>query len=67
MPTIVCNVAALMVAGLFYCWRAYHEAQLKRQRVLHERVTYMLWVMAQNASDEPSMPLSEIGLTPSGA
>jgi hypothetical protein len=30
-----------------YCiWNAYRQFCLRRERVLHERVAYMLWVMA---------------------
>jgi hypothetical protein len=50
MPTLVCNVAALAVAGLFYCWRAYHGQRLLRERTLRERVAYMLWVAADNVN-----------------
>jgi hypothetical protein len=46
MHLIGCNVAALSVAGLFYLWRSYAGELARRQRVLRERVTYMLWVMA---------------------
>ena len=46
MELLCCNVAALAVALLYYTWRAYHQARLTRHRVLHERVAYMLWVMA---------------------
>lgn len=70
MPVIVCNVAALVVAGLFYTWRAYHVALLAHHRTLRERVAYMLWVMANNAdpcdesSEAPTVP--EIRLTGAG-
>ncbi len=50
MHTIYCNVAALMVAGLYYTWRTYFEKQARRERSLRERVTYMLWVMANQVS-----------------
>ena len=50
MPTILCNFAALAVAGLFYTWRAYHGARLQRTQALRERVTYMLWVMANSVA-----------------
>lgn len=46
MPSIVCNLSALAVASLFYCWRAYHTDQLRRGRTLRQRVAYMLWVVA---------------------
>lgn len=47
MPTIYCSLAALTVAGLFYYWRGYMHHLLHRERILRERVAYMLWVMAQ--------------------
>jgi hypothetical protein len=47
MYAIPCNVAALMVASLFYTWRAYRDGLRQRERTLRERVAYMLWVMAQ--------------------
>jgi hypothetical protein len=50
IPQVYCSVAALAVAGLFYTWRAYHEKLLCKQRTLRERVTYMLWVMANGMS-----------------
>lgn len=46
MATISCAFAALVVANLFYFWRGYHGQQLRRERVLRERVAFMLWVMA---------------------
>jgi hypothetical protein len=47
MQTIVCNFSALAVATLFYYWRGYRHHEHMRQQVLRERVTYMLWTMAQ--------------------
>ncbi len=47
MEMLCCNVAALSVALLYYTWRAYHQARLVRDRVLRERVAYMLWVVAE--------------------
>ncbi|HYT94811.1 MAG TPA: hypothetical protein VEL76_39205 [Gemmataceae bacterium] len=46
MQVFCCNVAALAVASLFYAWRSYTEQHTHRERKLRERVTYMLWVMA---------------------
>jgi hypothetical protein len=46
MHTICCSFAALAVACIFYSWRAYSDQQGRRERNLRERVTYMLWVMA---------------------
>jgi hypothetical protein len=53
MEMLCCNVAALVVALLYYIWRSYHHARLARQRVLRERVAYLLWVIAERI-DSPS-------------
>jgi hypothetical protein len=47
MVLLSCNVAALAVAVLYYIWRGYHQARHARERVLRERVAYMLWVIAE--------------------
>ncbi|HTU16703.1 MAG TPA: hypothetical protein VMG10_01465 [Gemmataceae bacterium] len=54
MQPIVTNIAALAVASLFYLWRAHHQTRQRRQRVLCERVTYMLWVMAEQIQGSDS-------------
>jgi hypothetical protein len=46
MHMVVYSVAALSVAVIFYAWRARQEIAQLRERRLRERVTYMLWVMA---------------------
>jgi hypothetical protein len=60
MQPILANVAALAVASLFYLWRSHNEARQRRQRVLCQRVAYMLWVAAQNA-EETGAPLAAAG------
>jgi hypothetical protein len=50
MHMICCNVAALSVACLFYVWRSYAAGLVCRERTLRERVTYLLWVMANRIS-----------------
>jgi len=51
MHTVVCGVAALAVAGIFYTWRSYQDIVALKQRTLRERVTYMLWVMANGVAE----------------
>lgn len=46
MASITCSFAALAVANIFYFWRGYNWNRLQKERVLRERVAYMLWVMA---------------------
>jgi hypothetical protein len=50
MHAIPCGLAALVVANIFYAYRAYADGLLRRQRTLRERVAYMLWVMAQRVA-----------------
>lgn len=47
MQPIVTNMAALAVAMLFYLWRAHFQSQQRRHRRLCERITFMLWIMAE--------------------
>ncbi len=54
MQPIVPNMAALTVAVLFYFWRAYHQACQLRRRTLCERVTFMLWVCAEQIKGSDS-------------
>lgn len=56
MPNVICGMAALSVAGVFYTYRAYVDYLKSRQHTLRERVTYMLWVMANAISEERRTP-----------
>lgn len=40
------NVAALAIVFIFYTWRTYLNVLSRRERVLRERVAYLLWVLA---------------------
>ena len=44
---IAAQISALAVASIFYCYR---EHLRRRSRRVRERVTYMLWVMADNVA-----------------
>lgn len=50
MQVAYCNLAVVSIAAIFYGWRNYSHVYLNRQRILRERVTYMLWVMANQIS-----------------
>ena len=54
MQAIVTNVAALAVANLYYFWRAHYQGRQRRDRVLRQRVAYMLWVMAERIQGRDS-------------
>jgi hypothetical protein len=51
MQTVYCGLCALSVAVIYYCWREYHSRTEGRHRQLRDRVTYMLWVMANGVAD----------------
>jgi hypothetical protein len=50
MPMIFCNLAALSIALLYYSWRDGYIRHLQQERVLRQRVAYMLWVAAERAA-----------------
>lgn len=47
------SFGALAVAIIFYSYREYMANQMRRDRILRERVAYMLWEMAKRMDDEP--------------
>jgi hypothetical protein len=49
MSAFVCAISAMSVALLYCSWRTYHDKIMLRQKQLRERVTYMLWVMANQS------------------
>lgn len=46
---LACNVAALVIAAVYYVWRdGYHTHRVCRsEKVRRERVAYMLWIASQ--------------------
>jgi hypothetical protein len=48
--TICLHATALAVAILYYGWRDGYLADLRRQRICHERVAYLLWSAAQHVA-----------------
>ena len=41
------SVATLAVSTIYCIWRAYTTAQVHKEQTLRQRVTYMLWTMAE--------------------
>ena len=46
MNFLAVNIAALTVVCIYYMWRVYRFTLQQRERVLRERVAYLLWTMA---------------------
>jgi hypothetical protein len=46
MQLFCCYAATLAVATIFYTYRAWRQVRTRKDRVLRERVAYMLWVVA---------------------
>jgi hypothetical protein len=54
-------IPVLAITFLYYIWRTHMYLLAHRQKVLRERVTWMLWVMAQEIEarePETSQPCS---------
>jgi hypothetical protein len=49
LQLITCNLAVLIIAGLYYTWRDRFAKANEQRQVLRERVAYMLWAAAQRA------------------
>jgi hypothetical protein len=58
MELLCCNAAALAVALVYYTWRAYDQARAARQRLLHERVAHLLWVVADRMDSHTNRRIS---------
>ncbi|HMP04476.1 MAG TPA: hypothetical protein PKD86_09980 [Gemmatales bacterium] len=39
-------ICTLAIVGIFYVWQAYRALLQHRQKVVRERVAYMLWMAA---------------------
>jgi hypothetical protein len=50
MQPLYNTFTALAVSAIYLAWRTYAQAQVQRVRTLHERVTYMLWTMANQVA-----------------
>jgi hypothetical protein len=49
MQVLICNLAALTIAVLYYAWREGHFRMLRRQKQLRRRVAQLLWAAAERA------------------
>jgi hypothetical protein len=47
-------LATLAVAVVYYAWRGYTQSQSRRQRLLRERVAYLLWIMSEQIDPRKS-------------
>ena len=52
MQALLCSVPTLAVSAIYCLWQFHGELLRQRNRVLRERVAYMLWVMATNRHEE---------------
>ena len=46
MHVFAYSIPTLAVASIYCIWRSYNELWFRKHVTLRERVTYMLWVMA---------------------
>jgi hypothetical protein len=48
MHPLVCSVPTLALSLIYCLYDSYRHEQGRRRRLLRERVTYMLWVVARD-------------------
>ena len=46
MNPMIATLPTLAVTAIYYCWHVLYLEKCRRERVLRERVAYMLWTMA---------------------
>jgi hypothetical protein len=49
MQLLAFTYPTLAVSTIYCIWQAYRRALAQRERVLRERVAYMLWVLAERS------------------
>ncbi len=53
MQLFFCVTALAAVTVIYLLWRSHQMSLAQRQRVLHERVAHLLWVMADVDENAP--------------
>ncbi len=56
MQPVLSTVPTLAVSVIYCCYQAYRRHLLRRDRLLRERVAYLLWVMAEFGKEDPAGP-----------
>ena len=46
---LTCNAAVLVIAATYYAWKDRTKKLFAKRQLLRERVSYMLWAVAQRA------------------
>lgn len=60
MNALVCTIPTLAISSIYCIWQANRLRQQRRQRILCERVTYMLWVLANSLEDDEPVHASDL-------
>jgi hypothetical protein len=47
MQPMLSTLPAFLVASIYYLWRFYRQDWRRRRCLLHQRVAYLLWAVAQ--------------------
>jgi hypothetical protein len=45
-PWFIFSIPTLGVSAIYCIWKVYFRAQQRLQQIIRDRVTYMLWVVA---------------------
>jgi hypothetical protein len=55
MNYLVISIASLTVVCIYFLWRVYRFTQAQRERVLRDRVTYLLWTLAERPRESRTL------------
>jgi hypothetical protein len=58
MNALVCTIPTLAISSIYCIWHAHLLRQRRRERILCDRVTYMLWVLANRVEFDDSVQTS---------
>jgi hypothetical protein len=62
MVPILASFPTMAVASVYCLWSIYRRSLPGRERVLRERVAYMLWVMTADTDAGAAVPVGELSL-----
>ena len=46
MQSLYSTLTAVAVVGIYIVWQRHADVQMRRERTMQERVTYLLWMVA---------------------
>jgi len=60
VQVLLCPLAAIGITGIYAAWHRFRLARAGSERVLRERVAYLLWVAASRSWDDSGTVLRSV-------